>query len=275
MNFKGKKINWLHIGLNIMLFCGIAYFVAVVSLYALNMIVAKSALHLIMIPVALVILPLLPFVLRKQLKKWLRKFYLPLKIFMTLCFVFFAVTFSWFYGYVVNYSSMTVEAIKQNDEGEKMAVLVFGCRVYEHGPSSMLYVRLEKSIELLNKYPDAIAIMSGGQGVDEHAPEAVVMKEYLVGRGIAAERILTEERSRSTLQNIIYTKELIEEENLNDYRLIGVSSDFHIPRIELFAKHFDLEITMIPSKSYVPWSMIGNILREYLAVAKAMIFDLH
>lgn len=273
-DFKTKK--WLHIILNIMLFFGIAYFVAVVSLYALNMIVANSAPHLIAIPVALVVIPLLPFLLRKQLKKWLRKAYLPLKIFLTLCFMFFAVTFSWFYSYVVGYSANTVEAITQSNEGEKLAVLVFGCRVYEHGPSNMLEIRLLKAKELLDKNPDAIAIMSGGQGVDEHAPEAQVMKEYLVARGgIAEERIWTEENSHSTLQNIINSAELIERENLESYRLIGVSSDFHIPRIELFAKHFKMNITMVPSESYVQWSMIGNILREYLAVSKAIIFDLH
>ena len=272
---NNRTIKWLHIVLNILLFCGIAYFVAVVSLYALNMIVANSAPHLIAIPVALVIIPLLPFVLRKQLKKKLRKLYLPLKIFMVVCFMFFAVSFSWFYNYVVSYSSVTVEAVTKNYEGEKLAVLVFGCRVYENGPSSMLWLRLMKAKDLLEKNPDAIAIMSGGQGVDEHAPEAQVMKEFLVARGIAEERIWTEEQSRSTLQNIINSAELIERENLEGYRLIGVSSDFHIPRIELFAKHFKMDITMVPSESYVQWSMIGNILREYLAVAKALIFDLH
>ena len=272
---NNRTIKWLHIVLNILLFCGIAYFVAVVSLYALNMIVANSAPHLIAIPVALVIIPLLPFVLRKQLKKKLRKLYLPLKIFMVVCFMFFAVSFSWFYNYVVSYSSVTVEAVTKNYEGEKLAVLVFGCRVYENGPSSMLWLRLMKAKDLLEKNPDAIAIMSGGQGVDEHAPEAQVMKEFLVARGIDEESIWTEEQSRSTLQNIINSAELIERENLEGYRLIGVSSDFHIPRIELFAKHFKMDITMVPSESYVQWSMIGNILREYLAVAKALIFDLH
>lgn len=261
--------------LNILLFCGVAYFVAVVSLYALNMIVANSAPHLIAIPLAIVIVPLLPILLHKQLKRWLRKAYFPLKIFMTLCFIFFTVTFSVFYSYVMNYSSLSVEAITQTNEDEKLAVLVFGCRVYEHGPSNMLEFRLQKTKQLLDKYPDSIAIMSGGQGPDEHAPEAQVMKEYLVKRGIAEERIWTEEKSRSTLQNIILSAELINQEKLEDYRLFGVSSDFHIPRIELFAKHLEMDITMVPSKSSVPWSMIGNILREYLAVSKAIVFDLH
>ena len=274
MNSK-KSLERLHIVLNILLFCGIVYFVGVVSLYALNMIVAKSALHLSLIPLTIAVLPILPFLLRKQLKKWLRKAYLPLKIFMTVCFMIFTVTFSMFYIHVVNYSRNTVEAITQSNKNEKIAVMVFGCRVYEHGPSEMLMLRLLKAKELLERNPDSIAIMSGGQGSDEHAPEAQVMKQYLIDRGIAAERIFTEEESRSTLQNIILTSELINQKNLEGYRLIGVSSDFHLPRIELFAKHFELNITMVPSKSYVQWSMIGNILREYLAVGKAIIFDLH
>lgn len=275
-NIKAKP-DWkaiLRIITNILLGFGVAFFVAVFSLYAINMIYSRSAWQIAALPIFMIVLMLLPFIFHTTLKRLLSKFYIPLKLLLTAGLLVFAVSFSIFYNFVDNYSKVTVEAFTQTNEDEKIAVFVFGCRVYENGPSGMLQIRLDKAKEILDKYPQAICIVSGGQGIDEHAPEAVVMRDYLVSRGIDKERIYLEEKAKSTHENIIYTLELIEEMSLEGYRLVGVSSDFHIPRIELYADHEDMNITMIPSQSYVRWSMMGNVLREYLAYCKALLFDL-
>lgn len=77
---------------------------------------------------------------------------------------------------------------------ENATVVVLGCRAYGSRPSIMLASRLDAAYEYLTEHPDAICIVSGGQGPDESMPEAECMYLYLTDRGIAPERIYQENR---------------------------------------------------------------------------------
>lgn len=53
-------------------------------------------------------------------------------------------------------------------------------------------------------------VTSGGQGPDEDIPEAIAMRDYLVSRGVPADRVLTETRSRTTWENLANVKKIVD-----------------------------------------------------------------
>lgn len=95
-------------------------------------------------------------------------------------------------------------------------LIILGCGMYPDGrPSSMLRNRMKAGMrfyeEQLNAARKAATfIVSGGQGPDEICSEADAMKGWLTEQGVPEERILTEDRSRTTEENMIYSKEIID-----------------------------------------------------------------
>lgn len=90
-------------------------------------------------------------------------------------------------------------------------VIVLGAKVEEGRISSSLQKRLDKAIEYSRKNPDTILILSGGKGEDEPVSEAQMMYEYLKYSGVPARQMIMEERSASTVENIAYSKVMIDE----------------------------------------------------------------
>lgn len=89
-------------------------------------------------------------------------------------------------------------------------LVILGAAVYGTEPSPALRDRLDWAILYLEESPDTIAVVSGGQGPDEGISEAQAMKNYLVAHGISEERILMEDQSTSTKENLLYSFSIIE-----------------------------------------------------------------
>jgi len=111
-------------------------------------------------------------------------------------------------------------------------LIVLGARVYENGPSRILKYRLDKALEHLLEYPQATCIVSGGQGDDEPWTEASAMAEYLIANGIAPERIIQEDVSKNTNENIYLSAQHIP---ANSTGVIIVTNDFHQMRASIYA----------------------------------------
>lgn len=90
-------------------------------------------------------------------------------------------------------------------------VIVLGAKVEEGGVSRSLQMRLDKAAEYCRRNQETVFILSGGRGADEPVSEASVMYEYLRARGVSQSQMVKEERSGSTVENIAYSKLLIEE----------------------------------------------------------------
>ena len=89
-------------------------------------------------------------------------------------------------------------------------VIVLGAKVREDGISNSLKARLDKAIEYSQMNPGTVLILSGGQGADEPVSEAKAMYEYLLYNGVPAEQMVLENVSTSTVENIAYSKVLID-----------------------------------------------------------------
>ncbi len=143
-------------------------------------------------------------------------------------------------------------------------VIVLGAHVRPEGPSRALALRLDKAYEYAVEYPDAVLIVSGGQGGNEPCAESTAMKQYLTEKGIPAERILEENQSTNTRENLIFSKELIPE----GVSVGIISNGFHICRALHLARTLGYDNPSgIPARSDLA-TQPTNLLREFFAVVK-------
>ena len=147
---------------------------------------------------------------------------------------------------------------------EDATVVVLGCRAYGSRPSIMLASRLDAAYEYLTEHPDAICIVSGGQGPDESMPEAECMYLYLTDRGIAPERIYQENRSTSTRENLLFSQEIIEAEGLNPEIAI-VTNEYHEYRAGMVADALEMEYSAVPARTPL-WLFPTYYIRELYGI---------
>ena len=136
--------------------------------------------------------------------------------------------------------------LPQNYGGD-VTVVVLGCKINDDRPSLMLHDRLEVAAQYLLQNVDVRCVVTGGQGDDEDYPEAYVMKNYLVAKGVDPSRIFTEETSTSTQENFENAKVVIEQNNLSDTILV-VSDRFHQYRAQRIAENVGFsEVYALPN----------------------------
>ena len=144
-------------------------------------------------------------------------------------------------------------------------VIVLGAQWRTNGPSEVLRRRLEKAITYLNENPDTMVIVSGGQGANESVSEAVGMKEFLINAGIEENRIMTEENSFNTMENLAYSAQLLDKEN---DRVVLVTNNFHMYRaIKIAEKQGYSRVEGLAASSVVGF-LPNNLLREFMSILK-------
>ncbi|NCB63448.1 MAG: YdcF family protein [Clostridia bacterium] len=158
---------------------------------------------------------------------------------------------------------------------EPDAVVVLGAQVYSWGPSILLGDRLDTACDYLKDHPDIPVIVSGGQGPDEHATEASVMRDYLLAKGVDPGRIWVEEKSHNTNENLRYTRELLEARGIDPgaAHLTVVSNGFHLTRVRMLAERQGLNISTLAAPSTHFPSKVQSYIREAPALVKSWIFD--
>lgn len=125
------------------------------------------------------------------------------------------------------------------------AIIVLGAQVKPDGePSIQLRWRLDAAAEAW-KDSAALIVTCGAQGGNEPAPEALVMRDYLVAQGVEEEMILTDTESWNTRQNIRNAVALLAGREVE--RVLIVTSDYHLPRAMALAEDEGLNATGIGS----------------------------
>lgn len=128
-------------------------------------------------------------------------------------------------------------------------VIVLGCQVKGTSPSLMLNERLIAAKDYLDSHENAICILSGGQGPDEDISEADCMYNYLVKEGISPGRLIKEDKSTSTRENLKFSLDIIEEHNLNANVAI-VTNEFHEYRASAIAKKLGIKSYAISAHTH-------------------------
>lgn len=124
--------------------------------------------------------------------------------------------------------------------------------------------RVIKAIRLFRQKAAAIIIMTGGSGdlFDPNFKEAVYMKELAMEFGVPGEKIIVETQSRTTKENVVYTKQILDK--IQAQRVILVTSAFHLPRSYALFKKIGIDAIPVATDFYVtdekydPFSFIPN-----------------
>lgn len=115
---------------------------------------------------------------------------------------FFAVLFIIVMFYFIYVEIQIVgQALKKAKDGAEV-VIILGAQVKGKKPSRSLLRRVKTGADYLKKNPEAVVIVSGGRGPGEEISEAACMKQLLQQEGIPGRRIVTEDKSRDTRENI-------------------------------------------------------------------------
>lgn len=161
--------------------------------------------------------------------------------------------------------------------GDPQVMIILGCRVMPGGePSILLQDRLDTALDYLDDHPEMTVVVSGGQGSNEPTSEAACMADYLEEHGVDSDQILLEDQSSNTKENLIYSRELLEEHGivvLSDEVLV-VSNGFHLTRAQMLAERYGYQSVSVLAAptSHIP-SRIQMYIREPLALAKSFFFD--
>lgn len=175
--------------------------------------------------------------------------------------------------YVLILTGLMIYA-KEKSPKKTDAVIVLGCKVNGEEPSKMLKRRLDAAKIFLSENDDVICIVSGGKGDDEKISEAQAMKNYLVEKGIDASRIIMEDKSVNTYENLENSCKILEKMGIGKNIAI-VTDGFHQYRAGYIAKKLEFEpsavnavtdfynFTLTPTYYVREWMAITN---EYINI---------
>ncbi len=139
-------------------------------------------------------------------------------------------------------------------------IIVLGAGIIGSRVTPLLAARIEKGIELLCYNPDAVLIMSGGQGSGEDIPESKAMADYAIDKGVSAEKIILEQKSVSTEENLRFSRELINKQNP---QIIVVTTVYHMLRALILAKRQGIKCVGFGAKT--KWYFTLNaFIREFV-----------
>ncbi len=165
---------------------------------------------------------------------------------------------------ILVFGSRVVRGMTAQPEEELDYVIVLGAQVRGTQPSRALRRRLDRTLEYAAENPDTVFILSGGQGTDEEISEAQCMYQYLKENGMDTSRLILEDRSTSTQENLEFSAVFLD----RDRDRIGIlSNNFHICRaLALAEKEGYRNVCGIPAPSD-PGMQPHYVLREICALA--------
>lgn len=128
----------------------------------------------------------------------------------------------------------------------EQVVIVLGCRVKGDVPSLALVKRADAAYRFLLNNPDSVAILSGGQGRDENLSEALSMQKLLYDRGIIKDRLILEDKSTTTDENIRFSLEIMAQLGMKKEAAIA-TSEYHQKRAAAICKKYGLRSSAVSS----------------------------
>ncbi len=149
------------------------------------------------------------------------------------------------------------------------AVIVLGAGIRGEMITGALKGRLDAAVKYHSNNPQALIVVSGGQGPGESISEALAMQRYLIRCGVSEDKIIMEDRSTSTFENFTFSKKILDDHfGKVEYKLAYITNEYHVFRAGSIARQIGFE-NLTHCHSNTVWYLIGSgVLRENLAVLK-------
>ncbi|WP_347318647.1 YdcF family protein [Rossellomorea sp. RS05] len=180
-------------------------------------------------------------------------------------YLIFVGTFAGVEGYILKEADETGNL--SDDYG---AVLILGAGLKGEEPSKTLLSRLATGVEILKIREDLPVVVSGGQGPGESISEAKAMGRHLVAHGIDGSRIIYEDESTNTYENMLFSLRVLEDRGLKEGKVLIVTNDFHLARSKILARDVGLDASGYAAPT--PWFVRANYyIREYFAMVKTFL----
>ena len=133
---------------------------------------------------------------------------------------------------------------------EPQTIIILGSGLFGDKVPPLLAQRLDKGLAIYEKFNrKPVIIVSGGQGDDELISEAEAMAGYLMEKGVPADSILLENKSRTTFENLTFSKQLMLAHGLEQDRVVLVTNSFHALRAGIYMKQVGLKGRSIGSRT--------------------------
>ena len=153
----------------------------------------------------------------------------------------FAAVYLYFECMVIGTMAACVGVSLYTPPPDRDAVIILGCALRRNGtPTPLLEGRIRRAMEFDRMQQAAGGapvrfVVSGGQGENEVIPEAESMRRFLNAQGIGDERIIVEDRSTSTRENMAFSKALIAAWK-PEARVAFSTTRYHVFRAGLMAR---------------------------------------
>lgn len=211
--------------------------------------------------IAIIIMPFIARAIQNHLPLFWSTLFIS---FPTLCIAY---AVFWFYNY------LTVLVLYQLywPRHNKDFIIVLGAGLMDGDQvTPLLAQRIDRGIHFYQiqkkrtgKAPKMI--FSGGQGGDETLPEGEAMRRYAIAHDVDVNDAIAETESRTTLENMSFSKKIIDSFKLEKPKVIFVSNNYHTFRAAIFAKTVGLKAAGIGSRT-ARFFLPNAVVREYIAI---------
>jgi uncharacterized SAM-binding protein YcdF (DUF218 family) len=160
-----------------------------------------------------------------------------LRVFIKICHILLFIGIA----FILVIEGFIVSSAFDKNKNKPDYIIVLGAGLWGDKPSLILQQRLNTAIDFANTYPDVKIIVSGGQGTGETITEAAAMKSFLLQHAIDENKIITEDKSTNTIENLSFSKGIINREGYSkDIKTTIITSNFHMFRAKFLARRVGL-----------------------------------
>ena len=164
--------------------------------------------------------------------------------------------------------ALVLSDVNEQADEQVEYIVVLGAQVRGTRITKLLAQRIDAAVEYLNENPECKVVCTGGQGTGEDISEAEAIRGKLLELGIEDSRILIEDQSKSTYENLKFSLDIIGDK---DAKVAVVTNSFHVYRAKLLAKRVgfsDVQGIAADTKAIL---FLNYLVREGFALAKELV----
>ena len=169
-------------------------------------------------------------------------------------------------------------ATKKKPRYDRDFVVILGCSISRKGKlRPLLRGRVNRAMRFAweqewREEKSSIYIPSGGQGSDEPISEGSAMELYLLSHGAENDEVIAEKESRNTMENILFSKRIIDE-RLENANIAIVTTNYHVLRSGMISYRLGLDADVIASGT--KWYFWPNAFAREIATVFVMFGKVH